>query len=234
MKDHHISRITKAYCGLPCVDPSNPSDTRTFLEVALPTYLTRKAEWRLAPGLIDTYLDSKAESDYLELRGTKLAVTMEVLKEAFLAATGQPDHLCSETEFNELRHELNTAIQAVLKNREWNDSRRAMVYRNVPALNRVPFRQHIESLCAHLGLTLSERDIKLFVRCRDSLVHRGRFYSQTADERERASLPPLPNPDDEYFWLLHLLDRLLLRIVGYRGAYIDWSNPGGPRRLKAC
>ncbi len=221
---HHSSRVTKSYCALPAIDPREPRDIEAFLEAVTPRYLAEKDRWRLATGLLDAYLDAKAEGDYLELRGVKMAVAMEMLKQAFIAATGQPEYAVPTAAFEAIKGDLRAAVRSVLRQREWSRPQRDTVYANLPALNRLPFHEHVTALCRNLGLNLPEGDVKLFVRCRDSLVHRGRFYTETADEEERRSVEPHPTKAKEYFWLVHMLDRLFLRIVGYRGPYIDWSN----------
>jgi hypothetical protein len=167
---NHASRVTKAYCPLPIIDPGHPKDTDAFLEAALPQYLAQKDKWGLAPGLIDAYLDAKAEADYLEVRGIKLAVVMEMLKEAFVAAARQPYFVRPEAEFGALRPDLEKAIGAVLSQHGWQGPQRAIVYRNLGALNRVPFRDTVTALCAHVDLALPESDLKLFVQC-----HRGPY-----------------------------------------------------------
>ena len=48
------------------------------------------------------------------------------------------------------------------------------------------------------------------------------------DEEARRAQAPLASPVHEYFWLLHVMDRLFLRVVG--GSYIDWSHPAKPVR----
>ena len=227
---HHSSRVTKNYCALPAIDPREPRDIEAFLKAVIPRYLIEKDRWGLATGLLDAYLDAKAEADYLELRGVKVAVVMEMLKQAFIAATGQPEYAVPTAAFEAIKDDLRAAVRSVLRQREWSRPQRDTVYANLPALNRLPFREHVTDLCGNLDLTLPEDDVKLFVRCRDSLVHRGRFYTETADEEQRRSVEPHSTKTKEYFWLVHMLDRLFLRIVGYRGPYIDWSNIESPER----
>ena len=227
---HHSSRVTKHYCALPAIDPREPRDIEAFLETAIPQYLTAKDQWDLATGLLDAYLDAKAEADYLELRGVKVAVAMEMLKQAFIAATGQAEYAVPKAEFEAIKADLQEAVRRVLHERGWSRPQRDTVYKNLPALNRLPFHEHVTALCRNLDLNLPEGDVKLFVRCRDSLVHRGRFYTETADEEQRHSVEPHSTESKEYFWLVHMLDRLFLRIVGYRGPYIDWSNIENPER----
>lgn len=205
------------------------ADIEAFLEAEIPGYLTEKDRWDLATGLLDAYLDAKAEADY-ELRGVKLAVAMEMLKQAFIASTGQLEYAVPKAAFEAIKDDLQEAVRRVFHQRGWSGPQRDTVYKNLPALNRLPFHEHVTALCRNLDLNLPESDVKLFVRCRDSLVHRGRFYMETADEEQRRSVKPHSTKAKEYFWLVHMLDRLFLRIVGYRGPYIDWSNIENPER----
>ena len=227
---HHSSRITKAYCPLPVIDPRELSDTAAFLETSLPIYLAQRDKWKLSRRLIDSYLDAKAEADYLQTRGVKLAVVMEMLKQTFLDATQQQGLVRSSPQFSAMAAKLKRAISTVLSAAGWNESERAVVYGKLRGLNRVPFQDLVLSLCAHLDLTLPEADVRLFVKCRNSLVHHGRFYCETAGVNPARSVQPHDRPVDEYFWLIHVLDRVFLRIVGYRGPYIDWSAAEHPVR----
>jgi hypothetical protein len=136
-----------------------------------------------------------------------------VLKEAFIAATGHQQYAVPEVDFEAVKDDLREAVRTVLHQHGWSEPQRATAYKNLPALNRLPFRDHVTALCSNLGLNLSEGDVKLFVRCRDSLVHRGRSYTETADEKQRRSVAPHPTKVKEYFWLVHMLDSLFLRIV---------------------
>jgi hypothetical protein len=229
---HHSRRITKSYCALPTIDPRHPTDTEQFLNITLIKYADIAAKWGSLSSLINTYLDAKAEADYLEIRGVKLTVAMEVIKEAFISATLQQRFACSEPDaFEKIKPKLQTALSRVLKKYGWNNCQRAIAYNNLSALNRISFGTHLASLCKYLELDLHDEEKKLFVRCRDSLVHCGRFYCSVATEKERVSVKPHSKPVDEYMWLMHVLDRILLRIVRYSGPYIDWSDVRNPRRI---
>ena len=227
---YHASLVTKPYSGLPIIDPHERDDTARFLEAALPTYLDRKEPWGLANGPLDAYLDAKAEGDFLQLRGLKLAVALEMLKSALIGAEKVPEFVRPRSEFAEMIPDLKSAVRGVLSQCGWQSSDRAISYENLQGLNRVPFRRLVKSLCSAVGLCLSEPDLRLFVKCRNSLVHRGLFYCQTADDAERISCPPHDTPVQEFFWVLHIMDLLFLRLVGYDGPWVDWSNPGHPKR----
>lgn len=79
------------------------------------------------------------------------------------------------------------------------------------------------------GYVLSSFVSQWFIRARNELVHEGRFVSQ------RANVPkdwPFTEPIDEYFHMLRFADRLVLRTLGYRGAFLDRSSRG-TRRVAA-
>src|SRR5262249_11540556 len=106
------------------------------------------------------------------------------------------------------------------------------VFTQVTSFQRGTFRQAIEEIHKLLGLTaISDDQRKLFVKCRNSLVHQGQFYCQSAEPQDRTGpVPPLSGKKEEYCWLLHFVDRMFLRLVGYDGPYIDWQTPGQSAR----
>ena len=95
----HCYRVTKPYCPLPVIDPRQREDLSLFLATAMPTYVQRRESWGLAAGLFDAYLDAKSEADYLQLRGVKLAIAMEMLKESFLQVSGYQQLNMPKAEF---------------------------------------------------------------------------------------------------------------------------------------
>jgi len=68
----------------------------------------------------------------------------------------------------------------------------------------------------------------LLVQSRNSLIHRGGFYCELADEDERKRCTPLPTVKDEYCFLLNFLDKVFLKLLGYSGPYINWRSPEAP------
>jgi hypothetical protein len=223
------SHVTKSYSPKALIDPRTEGDVERFLEIALPAYVKRKSVWDLTRCLL-AFLDARAEEDFLEARGLKLVIVMEMVKNSFIAAEGWNEFVRPPGDFRDLRPKLKDAIARVFAECDWRKDERATAYENLSSLNRVPFRNHLLALCKRVGLLLSEGDIRLFVRCRNSLVHRGRFYCETVNEDDRRSCSPHRGPIEEYFWLLHVMDRLFLRLVDYRGPWIDWSEVGNPKR----
>jgi hypothetical protein len=129
--------------------------------------------------------------------------------------------------FNEdVRTKLRGAMQDVLKNAGFTSGERkdiASKYK-IRELNRRSFQSVVERMLEVLDLHVSEGELKLFIRSRNSLVHRGQFYCHSADVEDRADYPPKERPYEEYEFLIEVLDRLFLRLLGFEGAYVDWRG----------
>lgn len=232
----HASRVTKPYCGLAAIDPRADGrfETKVFIEQTYSAYVSKRESWRLNRGTIDAYLDAKAEGDYLEFRATKLAVTVEMLKAVFLEIPGSPakEFVLDKSNFKNLADPISKAIDDILKQKGIKDDDRQAIcsVKKIEGINRRSFRHIIDKLCKHIGLRVEEEKVKLFVACRDKLVHMGRFYCEVATEQERKDCPPLSSKTDEYFFLVNFLDMTFLKLFEYGGTYIDWRVPGKPCR----
>jgi hypothetical protein len=232
----HSPRITKPFSPLSIIDPrvDGRDETKVFLEQGYGVYVSKRDSYGLNRGTIDAYLDAKAEHDYLETRGAKLAVAMEMLKAVFLELPGSPVNECilEEEHFKKVVGSLRVAVDKVLETEGIDEkSREALASEGkILSLNRRSFRSVMNRLCKSIGLKVGERDLALFVECRNKLVHRGQFYCATATQEEREKCPPLPSKTHEYFFLVNFLDRIFLKLLGYSGAYIDWGVPSKPSR----
>jgi hypothetical protein len=223
----HAARVTKRYTSLPVIDADDGHyNFQTFVERAYPAYVEKRGAFRLDRGTIDAYLDARAAGDYLETRGVKLAIALETLKSVLL---GQPDisfsrFVIPERTFAQMRSKFQDALSPILKEQEIEREARASIYGNLLELNHTSFGRLIEQLCAYIDLIVEPADIKLFVACRNKLVHEGRFYCTAATRREIESCQPLASPLLEYMFLVNFLDRIFLKLLGYGGPYIRWRS----------
>jgi hypothetical protein len=230
----HCSRITKRYCALPLIDPASAAETANFVQRTHPAYLARRKPYKLDSGLINAYLDAKAEDDFLESRGTKLAVATEALKTLFLQDTGCTiqDWILPNHQFRRLRRDIANAIEAVLQPAGIDGTKRAAICNKgkIAGLNRSSFESVLTELCAHVGLKVPKSDLRAFIKGRNSLIHTGRF-SSTLSRAGQGRTPRATDPAwAEYLFLLNFLDKLLLKLLAYTGPYIDWAKPGNPVR----
>ena len=146
---------------------------------------------------IEIYIDAKLTQDSLELRGLKLAVLMEFLKGCY-------------SRWREVRPVETPLFQHLmrLQAREvWRSFKKCFC-----GGNEVPFRKTLQVMRSDLSLDIGG-DLGRFVRNRNKLVHRGRFTST--------------NSWQEYSFMMTLVGKVLLAILGYDGYYYDWTKPPG-------
>ncbi|HYT37791.1 MAG TPA: hypothetical protein VEL49_11500 [Ktedonobacteraceae bacterium] len=233
----HCARVTKAYTPVPLIHPQRDGETKGFIEQAYRTYMIRNEPYQLH-WLIDAYIDGTAEHDYLELRGIKLAVIMEALKDVFIKLPKKvldmpPDvwsyeYILENASFKSLTPKLTQAIGDVLTAEDIKADDQKAICGKIGELNRRSFRYVLKAFLKHIGLTISSKDLNLFIYCRNSLVHTGRFYYETATLEESKECKPLPSKTHEFLFLVHTLDKIFLKLLGYDGPYIDWGSPGNP------
>jgi hypothetical protein len=224
----HFEHVTKAYCPLDVISCRYEGriETRRFIEDAYPLYLERRDPYKLNRGTIDSYLDAKAEEDYLEMRAVKLAVALEKLKAAFLAQQGDSTKgfVIDEALFNSLKPKMKSALGELLQAEGIGASARSEIYGNVGGLNRKSFAQLLTGFLNFIGLTVPPQDLQLFIQCRNKLVHTGEFYSEAASTEEKKKCKPLPTPADEYYFMVNFLDRAFLKLLGYSDNYVDYRT----------
>lgn len=185
----HASKVAKVYGPLSLL--TSDRDIQTFVEGTYSTYVMKREHYRLDMGTIDTYLDAKAENDYLQVRGIKLAVTMEVIKDVF---TSLPD----------------SPVEKFILSKDKQKRRK--------------FADILDDIFKRIHLQLDPEDRRHFIECRNSLIHQGRFYCETTNQ-ETSNKEPLIQ---EHYFLVNILDKVFLKLLGYHGSYWDRSVPRQP------
>src|SRR5205085_2165084 len=89
-------------------------------------------------------------------------------------------------------------------------------------LSRPSFRLVVAYMIEQLGLIEEKSLIKAVIRARNSLVHTGQFLS--AKEPATAKELGFTDVGHEFFTLLSLVDRILLRIFGYVGMHVSYGT----------
>lgn len=99
--------------------------------------------------------------------------------------------------------------------------------KKIEGLNRRSFGSILREIIKEFHVNITSDEIFLFIKCRDSLVHRGNFYCKTCQFDEIRECEPLPSYMFEYFFVVNILDRIFLRILGQDDKLIkiDWRNP---------
>jgi hypothetical protein len=230
----HREHVAKPYGPLAVIDPRDwgADETKTFVERAFHTYAARREPFLLDKGVIDAYLDAKAEGDYLQMRGVKVAVALEMLKDAFVQQPGITDRVIDEAVFVQLLPTVQAAIAAALQHPVVSRDQVQAIINKAGSLNWRSLRAVVSKLCRQIQFRPSNDELDLFIRCRNSLVHQGEFYCLSATPAERQDRAPLPTPAAEYFFLVNVLDRIFLRLLDYDGTYVDHRIPGDPVRRR--
>lgn len=225
----HDSNVTKVCDPLSLIE--GVRETKEFLEGRYNSYVTNRERYRLAQGLIDAYMDAKAEADYLQTRGIKLAVVMEMLKVVFLNVPGivqGGDLILTKQTFHVFQSLIENPLRYALSIIGVDESDQDEIWNKTEELNRKSFKPILKSIFKYIGLDIPKGDLDLFVACRNSLVHTGRFFSETARQKDlkryKVSFDNIGR--DEYYFLVNVLDKVFLRLLGYSGRYIERRMQG--------
>jgi len=88
---------------------------------------------------------------------------------------------------------------------------------------KVRFREAAAGMCGSLSVPLSEPDLGLLVKVRNSLVHEATFWKGKE----------APSQFEQYVFFMTVIGRVLLATLRYQGEYYDWrgaSDGNGPRK----
>lgn len=231
----HASRVTKVYQPLDILYFKKPHsfETKKFLEDSYHPYMKYRDVFKLNHGVVDAYLDAKAESDYFETRAGKVALAIEFLKNEYLESKGEnSEYICDRQIFGNFVFQISAAIANTLKSQGMADQNKIQTIsdkRRIEGLNRRSFGSILRQFIKEFEVSISPDELSLFIHCRDSLVHRGNFYCKTYRPEERQVCEPLPSILYEYFFMINILDRIFLKILGFDDNMIkiDWRNPSG-------
>ena len=230
---NHTWKVTKAYQPLDIfyLNKLCTMTTKKFLEESYLHFMDYREILRLKRGVIDAYLDAKAESDYIETRGGKIALAIEFLKNEYLASKGQDsEYVIPPADFEKYRESIHQVLFCLLKLQGLKENKQieSISDKNkIFQLNRRSFRNIFTEIVRKFDISITEDEITLFINCRDSLVHRGNFYCKTCQNDEKQKCEPLHSYMSEYFFMVNMLDRIFLKILGQddKTIKVDWRNP---------
>lgn len=183
-------------------------------------YRARRDVLRL-PHLIEAVLDAMSETDFIELRGAKACVALEMILHAYERAElapYDPDPLTYAQQ-----RKVRKAIQPVARQAATDvgvpERLLSHIDQNSAGLFRMPLGERLQLLSDQLGAGLSQDEIRRVVKVRNRLVHTGGFLppealSNLPSERSEATLT-------QYLIVLDAVHRLLLKTIGYEGPYLD-------------
>lgn len=174
---------------------TQPDDLRRFLETALTRAGEDRTRYRAVYLALQSYIRARNLSSLHPMPGVELAVAVKQL-DGLLAY-------------------LLKSPMSVGKTLPFHGESMPLSGENV--------RRVYQAYCAQSGLTIPADELDLFVRCHDALVETGHLFRKAPGAQEYHTLYH-PTPADAYLFLIHILDRVYLSILGYRGKYLAWND----------
>lgn len=215
LEKYYSNRVTKSYSALMLISYKNPSDLKKYLESTYVNYINKINDWKFN-NIIEEFIDAVKEGDYLELRGLKLAATMEFILGKYKSLNNCEFYIPKD-EFDEkkidsrIKKALECELSGILTIKQIGS-----LSKGTRGLNRLTFKESLYKLYDDLKFTLSKEEkekIKSFIELRNNLVHRSDFqpFKET-------------NSWDNYRFMLAFISKIILGLLGYVGNYLDWSS----------
>lgn len=198
----------KPYGPLPLAPQQNPADFKRFVEVTFPAYVERETMYQLGR-VAHARVDAVA-GGFLEARGLLTCVLAEFLANVYTAQHGYASPVPRER-FRNILPTLRERVTATLRELlpEADASTIDRMVGGVSRFNDAGLRDRLRFASAQLGAGISDDDIKAVLSTRRTLAHEMSF------EGERTEYWT------QYRRALHVADRILLRMLNYRGAYTN-------------
>lgn len=205
----HRYTVTKPFSPTPLIDPHHPDDTVQFVSQCFRTY--RQDTTFDLSRLSDAYVDAKGQG-FVESKALVACALLDFLVGRYANKAGARTMIPTAL-FKELAAELRRAVEAFQTrvSDPLHRTRLTYICSRLGELNRPPLRITLKEFCQSLGLNISSQEIAQVVDTRNSLVHRARFKGT-------------PGGSEEYWKLMNLIDRLLLKILRFEGYYIDCTT----------
>lgn len=231
VKIKHFSRVTNQYVPFKVIDFFENMPISEFINQTYNQYANNKKDYNLNKG-IEALIYARSTHDFLELRGVKLAVVLEILINSFINNSENIGYIFPPKKYEkQIEKELYYCLNDKLKELEiGHDKIQELIGNenniNLKSLNRKSFGNLIKKMFEQIGLKYNYKEIKLFKSSRNKLVHQGCFCSQIDSEKSIFS-----SPYAEYLFMINMLDKIFLKLIGFKGKYIDRSNPNNPQSL---
>lgn len=194
-------RVTKPYCPYMLIEPHKVGQ---FIDDAYNGFQEfQESAWECIR-LIRLYLSGIDHSQFLEIRAIMLSATVEALKDNFEEIAPAPD--------KDARLQKYELIRKVIKDNVQDKADRKLAYNAICSIKRPGFRTEIERLLEYLNIKVDSEEISNFIASRDKLIHTAKFKTAALG---------ITNYFTEYLSILGLVDRIMLRLIGYKGEYVD-------------
>jgi len=219
----------KPYNSLSIIDAhGDPLVLAEFVKVAYPSYLSSIDIFGEVNGIpritaaIDALLDSRIKTDFLQIRGVKLVTTMEIVRE-MLQVWMPKKKLLSKGDFKKMKREIEDALEPIFL-RYLSEPDAIDAIENLFELNKPSFRSILENGLKSIKFGMNDDDISLLIKSRNSLVHQGRFYCETATPEQMIMCKPMENIQEEYEFISKSVNQIILALLSYKNGWCNLGN----------
>lgn len=215
---YYASRITRRLTPMDLI----PEDlTYSFIQGMLEPYAAfREAyDYRKVLGL---YLDASDQTDFIDVRAIKTVVLMEAIKALVLEKNPLPPIIATKSKARRFASRMRFAIRDAAEGLELPQPSVDALESKLGGCTHHTFRQCIEQVQSVLRIEVDRGKVSIFIEARNRLIHDAKFLHLA----EPGGKHGFQHHAEEYFWLIGFVDRFVLRLIGYRGAYIDRSRRG--------
>lgn len=200
--------VTWPFSPLALIDPRNPQDTPLFIGKVYPTYLALRDSYNLDIA-IELYLDAKRETAYLQTRALAAVVLLDFLQGKYASRHGLNKIVSGfskkKGEFRGYLKKLIMSLFPDIKDGDLNE-----MLEKTSELNRRSYLNILKLWAHDLKLDISEDELSEVKSTRNALVHSAKFKSDDSKGKQR-----------EYFWLIRLIDQVFLKLLGYKGYFME-------------
>lgn len=219
----------KPYCSHSIIDSkTNPQIMVSVVETGYSSYISNIECFGEVNGVprimaaIDTFIDARIETDFLQIRGIKFASTMEIIKEMLQIWMPKKTYL-TRSKFKKMSDEIREALKPILS-KYLPELKPEEAFESFSEINRPSFRKILENGLKKMEFNVKGRELDLFVKSRNSLIHQGRFYCETATSDQKIACTPLKDISEEYIFISNFLSKVFLVLSRYHSALHNLGN----------
>lgn len=211
-------RVTKPTSGM-ALNQSGENYERVPLKAVEQCYqkiqdMEREYEW-IGP-VLEVWLESRTDDGYIQTRSLKLVVVMEALRTAVMRKMSARRHLTDTQWSFFLKYIIPDARSYLLADSTVSKSALEAITNEVrwEQINRKSFRSDLQFLLKRLDVNESRRQIELFAKSRNKLVHEGNFRCISEPDAVCGEPDAPQDPVEEFMFLAGFVDRVVMRIAG--------------------
>jgi hypothetical protein len=205
----HEPRITARYSSaLPLIDKMASEETDLFLDLCFENYRIINENYSLDQ-VLSAFVDARRADSFIVTRGLALVAIIEFLAGTFARINGNATFM-DENFFNSKQKLLVERFKKLV-NETFPDlpkEKRESLAAKWQGFNYPSFQTNLKNILKHFCVPFEKQELRNFVKTRNSLVHEAKFRSSDTQVYE-------------FYSIMHLLDKLLLRMLGYEGYYIN-------------